>query len=95
MAEFEVTLSAMTDAAKNIKAHTQNYMEEADQTHQAAQRLIEIWTGDASNDFISIVENLYKWMGEMAGILETYSAALDKARSDYENADVTAAKNFG
>ena len=40
------------------------------------------------------MEQLHTWMNEMAATLDTYTAALNKARETYENADVSAAKNF-
>ncbi len=94
MAEFDTTLSAMTSAAQNISNYTQQFKEQADQTYQAAQRLGEGWEGDASQTFAENMEQLHVWMNEMAAVLETYSAQLNKARENYENADVTAAKNF-
>ena len=94
MAEFDVTLSAMTDAASNISTYTQEFKEQAEQTYQAAQKLSEGWVGDASQTFVDNMEQLRTWMNEMAAVLETYSASLNKARESYENADVTAAKNF-
>lgn len=94
MAEFDVTLSAVTEAATNIGNYTQEFKEQADQTYQAAQTLSEGWVGDASQTFVENMEQLHTWMNEMAATLDTYSAALNKARETYENADVSAAKNF-
>lgn len=94
MAEFEVTLSAVTEAATNISNYTQDFKEQADQTYQAAQTLSEGWVGDASQTFVENMEQLHSWMNEMAATLDTYTAALNKARETYENADVSAAKNF-
>ena len=94
MAEFDVTLSAVTEAATNISNYTQEFKEQADQTYQAAQTLSEGWVGDASQTFVENMEQLHTWMNEMAATLDTYSAALNKARETYESADVTAAKNF-
>ena len=94
MAEFDVTLSAVTQAATNISNYTQEFKEQADQTYQAAQTLSEGWVGDASQTFVENMEQLHTWMNEMAATLDTYSAALNKARETYESADVTAAKNF-
>ena len=94
MAEFDVTLSAMTEAATNIGNYTTQFKEQADQTYQAAQKLSEGWTGDASETFVNNMEQLHNWMNQMAAVLETYSAELNKARETYETADVTAAKNF-
>ena len=94
MAEFDVTLSAMTDAAQNIGNYNHQFKEEASQTYQAARKLSEGWTGDASATFVSNMEQLNTWMNQMAAVLETYSAQLNKARDTYETADVTAAKNF-
>ena len=39
MAEFDVTLSAVTDAASNIANYTEAFREEAEQTYQAAKTL--------------------------------------------------------
>ena len=94
MAEFDVTLSAVTQSATNISNYTQEFKEQADQTYQAAQTLSEGWVGDASQTFVENMEQLHTWMNEMAATLDTYSAALNKARETYESADVTAAKNF-
>lgn len=52
MAEFDVTLSAVTDAASNIANYTEAFREEAEQTYQAAKTLSESWTGDASQTFM-------------------------------------------
>ena len=94
MAEFDVTLSAVTEAATNISNYTQEFKEQADQTYQAAQTLSEGWVGDASQTFVENMEQLHTWMNEMAATLDTYTAALNKARETYENADGSAAKNF-
>ncbi len=94
MAEFDVTLSAMSSAASNIAKYTEEFAEQATQTYQAAQTLSESWTGDASQEFINNMEQLNTWMKEMAAVLETYSAELNKARERYENSDVAAAKFF-
>ena len=94
MAEFDVTLSAVTEAASNIANYTQTFREEADQTYQAAKTLSESWTGDASQEFVENMEELHNWMNEMAATLETYSAQLNKARDEYEEADRTSAGYF-
>ena len=95
MAEFDVTLSAMTEAATNIGNYTTQFKEQADQTYQAAQKLSEGWVGDASQTFVENMEQLRQWMNELAAVLDEYSANLNKAGANYEDADVTAAKNFG
>lgn len=95
MAEFDVTLSAMTDAANNIRTYTEQFKEEADQTYQAAQRLSEGWVGDASQTFVDNMEQLHNWMNQMVDTLETYVEALNNSASKYEQTDVAAAKNFG
>ena len=94
MANFDVTLSAVTEAATNITNYTQEFKEQADQIYQAAQTLSEGWECDASQTFIDNMEQLHNWMNEMAATLDTYSAALNRARDTYETADVSAAKNF-
>ena len=93
-AEFDVTLSAMTNAAKNIKNYTVEFKEQANQVYQAAQVLSEAWVGDASATFVENMGELHKWMTEMAATLDTYSAALDTACETYETADINSAKNF-
>ena len=93
-AEFEVTLSAMTDAATNIKNLNEQFVDEANQTYQAAQTLNDGWKGDASDTFLQNMEQLHKWMNEMAEVLDTYVTELNASREKYENADVSAAKNF-
>lgn len=94
MANFDVTLSALTDAAANIKSHTEEFKEQAEQTYQAAQTLSEGWEGDASQTFVDNMQQLHNWMNQMAEVLNTYSAALDKAKETYETADMNSAKNF-
>ena len=94
MAEFEVTLSAVTDAATNINNYTQQFKETADAIYQAAQTLGEGWQGDASQTFVENMEKLHTWMNEMAAILDTYSAALNKNRDNYEDGDQRSAANF-
>lgn len=94
MAEFDVTLSAMTDAANNINNYTQLFKENGDAVYQAAQTLSEGWQGDASQIFVDNMEQLHNWMNEMAAILETYSMALNKNRDNYEEGDVRSAANF-
>lgn len=94
MAEFDVRLSAMADAANNIKNYTQMFKENGDAIYQAAQTLSEGWQGDASQIFVDNMEQLHNWMNEMAVILDTYSAALDKNRSNYEEGDIQSAGNF-
>jgi WXG100 family type VII secretion target len=95
MAEFDVTLSAMTDAASNIKNYTEQFREEADATFQAAQALSEEWQGDASATFVNNMNELHNWMNTMATVLDTYSASLNQAVSTYNEADVAGARNFG
>lgn len=94
MAEFDVTLSAMQEAATNIRNYTEQFKDEAEQTYQAAQTLSEGWQGDASQTFVENMEQLHTWMNELVATLETYSAELEKSRDTYETADVSAAKNF-
>lgn len=94
MAEFDVTLTAMNEAATNIRNYTEQFRDEADQTYQAAQTLSEGWQGDASQTFVENMEQLHTWMNELVATLETYSAELEKSRDTYETADVSAAKNF-
>lgn len=94
MAEFDVTLSAMTDAASNINNYTDLFKQNADAIYQAAQTLSEGWQGDASQTFVDNMEQLHTWMNEMSAILETYSAALNKNRENYEEGDVRSAANF-
>ena len=95
MAEFEVTLSAMQDAATNISNYTQPFKEEADQVYQAVQTLSEGWVGDASAEFADNMQQLHQWMTRLSETLDAYSAALNKARGDYDEADRAAARNFG
>lgn len=94
MAEFDVTLSAMRDAASNIKNYTEEFKDQAEQTYQAAQKLSEGWVGDASQTFVENMEQLRQWMIELAAVLDEYSANLNKAGGNYEDADVSASKNF-
>lgn len=94
MAEFDVTLSAVSEAATNIANYTETFREEADATYQAAKTLSEGWEGDASQTFVENMEQLHQWMNEMAATLETYSAQLNKARATCEEADRTATGNF-
>lgn len=94
MEKFDVTLSALTDAATNIRNYTSQFKEQADLTYQAAHTLSESWEGDASQTFVDNMELLHNWMNEMSSTLDTYSMALDKAKVTYETADMNAAKNF-
>ncbi len=94
MAEFDVTLSAMESAATNIRNYTQSFKEEADAVYSAAQNLSEAWTGDASETFVDNMEQLHRWMTEMAAVLDTYSAALTTAKEEYKDADEQSSKNF-
>lgn len=95
MANFDVTLSALTQAASNIRQQTAEFKEQSQKTYQAAQTLSEGWEGDSYQEFIDNMEQLHSWMDKMAETLDTYSAALDKAKDTYETADVESAKNFG
>lgn len=94
MSEFNVTLSAMSSAAKNIGTYTNQFKSEADETYQAAKTLGESWVGDASATFAENMEQLHRWMDEMVAVLETYSAMLNKSRDEYETTDVNAVRNF-
>lgn len=94
MAEFDVTLSAMRNAANNIKNYTQQFKEQAEQTYQAAQKLSDGWVGDASQTFVDNMEQLRQWMNELSVVLDEYSANLNKASENYEDADTSAVKNF-
>lgn len=95
MASFDVTLSALTKAAADINKSTAEFKQRANETLKAAQTLGESWEGSSYQEFFNNMQELQKWMDQMGQVIETYSAALDKAKQTYENADTTAAKNFG
>lgn len=95
MANFDVTLSALMKAASDIRTQTGEFRDQASQTLQAAQTLGDGWEGDSYQEFLTNMQDLQRWMNEMAETMDTYAAALDKAKETYENADATSAKNFG
>lgn len=94
MAEFSATLSALTQAAANFEKHTQSFQSETDATYNAAKVLSEGWTGDASDTFQNNMEQVHNWMNEMIAALQTFTDALKKTRTTYEEADIQAARNF-
>lgn len=95
MASFDVTLSALTKAASDIRTQTAEFKERANETLQAAQTLGEGWEGDSYQEFFNNMQDLKNWMEQMAEVMETYATALDKAKDTYETADVSSAKSFG
>lgn len=94
MAEFDVKLPDMIEAANNIKNYTEMFRETGDAVYKAAQDLNNGWKGDAAQIFGENMEQLHNWMNEMAGVLDTYSAALDKNRINYEEGDIESSKFF-
>lgn len=94
MANFDVTLSSLSEAAADIRAKTSDLMDEAQQTLQAAQALSEGWQGDAYEEFISNMQLLQNWMNEMGETLNNYATALDKAGETYSTADGNSASAF-
>lgn len=94
MAEFEVTLSSMTDAANNIRSQLEEFHTQAENTYNAARTLSEGWEGDSYQEFVENMSHLHDWMGEMEDILTTYAQALDTAAQKYGEADKTSANAF-
>lgn len=94
MAEFDVTLSALTSASTNIRKYSEEFQMAAEATYQVATTLAEAWTGDASGDFVQKVAELRKWMSEMEAAVADYAKRLDAARERYDSADRQAAGNF-
>lgn len=95
MASFDVTLSALTKAAADIRTQSAEFKQRAQETLQAAQTLGDGWEGESYQEFINNMQDLQKWMQEMGEVMDTYAASLDKAKETYENADASAARNFG
>ena len=95
MPSFDVTLSALTKAAADIRTQTGDFKQRANETLQAAQTLGEGWEGGAYQEFLTSVQDLQKWMSQMGEVLDTYSKALETAKQTYEQADAESAKGFG
>lgn len=97
MAEFDVTLSSMTEAAGNIRTYCDEFQSTADELKSATETLTtssDGWNSEASQIFNENIVEAHRWLTEMANLVNEYAATLDKARDTYETADVTAAKNF-
>lgn len=97
MAQFDVTLSSMEEAANNIRTHSEEFKTTADELKTATENLTtssEGWDSEASKIFNDNIAEAHRWMTEMSGVVEEFAAMLDKSREAYETADLTSAKNF-
>lgn len=97
MAEFDVTISSMTDAASNIRTYCEEFKTTADELKQATNTLTtssDGWDSEASKIFNDNIEEAHRWMSEMSAIVDEYAAMLDKAAETYTDADQASAKNF-
>ena len=97
MAEFDVTLSSMTEAATNIRTYCDDFKSTADELKQATETLTtssDGWDSEASKIFNENIGEAHRWMSEMAAIIDEYAAMLDKAAQTYQDADQASAKNF-
>lgn len=97
MAEFEVVLSQMTEAAGEIKQHSQEYADTATALKNLTNDLTmspEKWSAESSQIFNDNIEAAHKWMLEMSELLNAFADAVQKARETYETADVNTSKFF-
>ncbi|MBO4886251.1 MAG: WXG100 family type VII secretion target [Clostridia bacterium] len=97
MAEFEVVLSQMSEAAAEVKQHSQEYADAATNLKNLTNELTtspEKWTSEASQIFNENIAQAHKWMLEMSDLLNEFGDALQKAREAYETADVNSSKFF-
>lgn len=95
MAEFTVTISEMNSASGDIKSQAENFRTTAGAMQTATQALVETgWDDDASRVFAEKIGELKTWCDSMSDIIDTYSEALTKIASGYNDADAQAASQF-
>lgn len=97
MAEFDVTISSMSEAANNIRTYCDDFKSTADELKQATETLTtssDGWDSEASKIFNENIVEAHRWMSEMGAIIDEYAAMLDKAVETYQSADQASAKNF-
>ncbi|MBQ8088417.1 MAG: PPE domain-containing protein [Clostridia bacterium] len=97
MAEFQVTLSDLTNAASKMRQFIEDFKNAANELNSATQTLTtsaDGWDAESSKIFAENIQEANKWMQQMGAVAEQYAATLDKARQTYQEADETSAKNF-
>ncbi|MBE5807285.1 MAG: hypothetical protein E7317_02970 [Clostridiales bacterium] len=96
-AEFGVVISELNNASTQTKNQAEAFREAAAQLLTATTQLTEAgagWDDDASQVFREKIEELKNWCDQMAGIVDTYAAALTKIGTTYQDADAQAASQF-
>jgi len=97
MANFDVTLSTMTETATNVRTQTENFRTAVEELIAATDELTtssEGWMSEGSEIFAENAHAMRDWFEQMCGILDEYAAALDQSRDAYQEADETSAKQF-
>lgn len=97
MAEFEATLSEMTQSASKIREYCQNFKDTADQLKSATETLTtsaDGWSSEASQMFNANIQEAHKWLTQMSDLINEYAQAIDQSRETYQTADETSAKAF-
>ena len=97
MAQFDVTLSRMTETANNMRTHCEDYRAAADELKNITENLTSAsggWDAVSSRKFNENIAQFHGWMTEMGALGDEYAVAVEKARELYENADISAAKQF-
>lgn len=95
MAEFEVVVSELGNAAQQYKNQADAYQKTADAMLAATAALTEEnWVDEASPVFMEKMEELRSWCSTMTGIIQNYAAALTKIGEQYQTGDAQAASQF-
>ena len=97
MTDFTVTVSAMNNASGATKNQAQAFRDSANALLQATQTLTQAgggWDDDAAVTFSEKITELKSWCDQMAGIVDTYSEALTKIGTQYNESDQQAASQF-
>ena len=97
MAEFDVTLSSLTEASGNMRSYCEEFKVAADELKVATENLTSAsdgWNGEASQIFNENIVEAHRWLTEMSVLVDEYAATLDKTHDIYQEADESAAKGF-
>lgn len=97
MAQFEVTLSRMTDTANNMRNHCEEYRNAANELKSITENLTGAsggWDAVTSRKFNDNIAQFHSWMTEMGALVDEYAVAVERARDLYESADLASAKQF-
>jgi WXG100 family type VII secretion target len=95
MAQFNVTVSEVTNAATKIASAANDFLTTAGKVMQAAEALGSSWEGDSQVAFMQEQQNAHSWYEKMAEIVTTYVESLNQAAKKYQDADDQAKAAIG